>query len=672
MKQTLSDSKEMLDVIARQFFLDPKTDPIPAKTVDELTDKMHLGVSKVNTAYREAKYEASYAYSSSADLNQTRNSLYRITKHLCILGETLKKQQTLIKDTDIFNFQDEYSNSEDNDEASSLGGGSRSSRTPDDQQEDLSKNSFHSLRQSALEATARYWENGDLSTIPNGKDVETEGALHASHTTTSLPALGSKAKNDDEMNVHFEQSAFEPKNPGLRAKRLTQCSDLTEKDKIKSNGGGKRRSHLSSVWSSYTDSPTMRKKSLDASSECHSEGELDQSESNQISVSSFKSFLKQTGLSATKPKVPEKVGKKIGSNERRLLEIYLETLRDPLLSLVVECASVLDCVRDSLVDQLDLPYEDDANVSQNGVWRYILHVLKLKMIRNKDAKKEKRDMNFLCNCAEKMRLQIIEFDKCERNRLKALYDLNIRHMKGKALNDEMREGLFLVFFFIFSMREVALELEEMAQNTRDLQLKTQTEINSNLNQTKKRKKFYMPQITIQTWRKWVHSNSHQNVKDRGGYTYHYLYSNMPRETAPKNALDEYELTQYKKNDNSSIASAASSKVREEHNSGDGANLKKRGAATGNPGDKDDQAYELESGIRVNEKNPEKKVPPLLRFRYKLWLCVRYIQGYDFKFALKMCFAVGILTLPVYIPGYYEWFNAIRGQWAALTVSHLNY
>lgn len=674
LNQTLYDSKEMLDVIARQFFLDPKSDQIPAKTVDELTDKMHTGVSKVNTAYREAKYEASYAYSSSADLNQTRNALYRITKHLCILGETLKKQQNLIKNADIFTFRNDYSNSEDNEEEGNDGagssGGERSAETPDNQQGDLNHN-FHtkrdSLRQSALEATARYWENGEFSTAPNGKDAETEGTLHTSNTTTSLPALGSKVNNDEEVNVHFEQSAFESKNSSSRAaKRLSQCSNISEKDKSKSNG--KRKSHLSSIWSSFTDSPTTRRNSVDVSSEYASEGELDHSESNQISVSSFKSFLKQTGLSATKPKVPEKVGKKMGSKERRLLEIYLETLRDPLLSLVVECASVLDCVHDSLVDQLDLPYEDDANVSKNGVWRYILHVLKLKMIRNKDSKKKKRGADFLCNCAEKMRLQIIEFDHCERNRLKALYDLNIIHMKGNALNNEIREGLFLVFFFIFSMREIALELEEMAQNMRDLQMKTQTEINSNPNQTKKRKKFYMPQITIQTWRKWVHSNSHQNVKDRGGYTYHYLYSNMPRESAPKNALDEYELTQYKKNDNSSIASSMSSDVRgEEHNPGDNATLKKRETATGNLGDKDDRAFELESGIPVNEKNQEKKVPPLLRFRYKLWLCVRYVQGYDFKFALKMCFAVGILTLPVYIPGYYEWYNAIRGQWAALTV-----
>jgi hypothetical protein len=36
--------------------------------------------------------------------------------------------------------------------------------------------------------------------------------------------------------------------------------------------------------------------------------------------------------------------------------------------------------------------------------------------------------------------------------------------------------------------------------------------------------------------------------------------------------------------------------------------------------------------------------------------------------LKLSFAVGALTVPINIPGYYEWFNAIRGQWAALTVS----
>ncbi|KAG1240871.1 hypothetical protein G6F68_017240 [Rhizopus microsporus] len=58
---------------------------------------MRKGMTKVQTAYREAKYEVSYAYIRPQQLGQVRKSLDRLTRHLSILGSCLKTERELFE-----------------------------------------------------------------------------------------------------------------------------------------------------------------------------------------------------------------------------------------------------------------------------------------------------------------------------------------------------------------------------------------------------------------------------------------------------------------------------------------------------------------------------------------------------------------------------------------------
>lgn len=352
---------------------------------------------------------------------------------------------------------------------------------------------------------------------------------------------------------------------------------------------------------------------------------------------------------------------------------YLERLRGPLLSLAIECGSVLDCIRDSLNDQLDIPNDDDRDVHHTSLWQYLLHVLDIRTIKNKEyqhyMEKKKRNLSFLCNCADTMQLRIEEFDKNEKERMQALYKINLTHMGGEQLDIEVRDELFLVFFFVFTLREVASNLQRMAVEMRKLQEKTQND-----KETRK-KKWYMPQITTQTWRKWFYSTNYQNVRDRGGYSFDYLASNLPLADNQKNIEEEYQLSRIATNQRNQQSTSAE-QDQEEGNvfdiTGTDSRIRRRRmtAAMKNEQDNTSLLIELESGPLPPANAQEAKVPFILKFRYKLWLILRYFQSYEFKFALKLSVAVGILTIPAWLPEFNYWFAAVRGPWAALTVSEI--
>lgn len=617
----------MLNTITKQFVLDPKSKPAPTAALNGLAGKLRQDLLKLNTAYEEAKYEVSYAYSCSADLNPIRISLNRVTKHLNILGESLKSEQALFKDADFF------SSKKDDSTAPSDGIKKDSSNNnPSSNQQKYGPHSKNeNLQHSVLEATIRYMKEG-IYTKPNQSPISEEND-ETQNNSSSITI-------NDEINADFVNQ--------VRSRRASSTSSLS----------------IHSLHNTTSVAQTSSK-----SSNSRHEKEEGYQEENQKSYSSFSNILQSTGLSTPKLNPPQRTEKKISYDERHLLEIYLETLRDPLISLSSKCSIVLDCVRDSLRDQLDLPNDDDTGIVHKSFWRYLLHILKIKTISNEEhlnyLNKKKRNATFVCSCAESMQLRIAQFDKCEKERMEMLYKINQYRMKGKKLDLQIREELFLIFSFIFSLREVAVDLGQMAQQIKDLQVKTQAEAKAN-NQKTKKKKIYMPQITIQKWRKWFHSSSYRNVQDRGGYTFSYLKNHMPKETNERNLEDEYRLTQLLTNRTNNNLNEGSSKPYQESNS---TPLRRREklAHTTTLDEDGGELIELKSTQSIPDQITIGKPPLLLRLRYKLWLGLRYLQGYEFKFLLKSSLAVGILTVPAYIPGHYEWFNAARGQWAALTV-----
>lgn len=648
----------MLSMITNQFFLNPKSEMVSAKTVDALAEKMRDGMLKVNTAYKEAKYEVSFAYSCSSDLNPIRQSLDIVTKHLSILSRSLKSEQVL--------FKRNFSSSEKEEESNHMGENGdedsiNESCTPEEQGEtDLSK--------AAFTAANSYMKTGSYSspfnqccTIDGDKKEHACEEIHQK-SVQFMPTRGqSKYKRARSLSPS-------------RSRQDSESGDIHHTNETNDRSEQRKSLPVPLMSLLSTSQPGTPKNESNTPSHNHQnhskEGSI--SDSNQQTMNSVRSFLNLNRLSGTLPKPPQRSERQIGPDDQQILVAYLEKLRDPLLSLAVECGAVLDCIRDSLCDQLDMSNNSDASIQHTSFWRYLLHTLQIKTVHTENYQnfldKRKRNASFLCNCSETLRLRIMQFDQCEEKRMQALYKINFSHMRGERLDLGVRDELFLVFFFIFTMREVASNLEQMAVETRKLQEKTQAQIKKD-KKHKKKKRLYMPQITTQTWKKWFYSNSYQEVQDRGGYSFGYLQHNMPTNVGQRDLEEEYRLSQLSTNrNNSNVITVDDISITSSNdanfNYGQTTNRKN----TRNGKQKADDAIvltQLEAGptTALNSTKP----PPLLRLRYQLWLILRYLQNYEFRFALKLSAAVGILTIPAWLPDYQLWFAAIRGQWAALTV-----
>lgn len=648
----------MLSMITNQFFLNPKSEMVSAKIVDALAEKMRDGMLKVNTAYKEAKYEVSFAYSCSSDLNPIRQSLDIITKHLSILSRSLKSEQVL--------FKRNFSSSEKEEESNHMGKNGNEdsineSCTPEEQGEtDLSK--------AAFTAANSYMKTGSYSS-PFNQCCSIDGDKKG-HTCEEKHQKSVQFKPTSGQSKHKRAQSLSPS----RSRQDSESGDIPHTNET-NDRSEQRKSLPVPLMSLFSTSQSgTPKNEINTPSHNHrnhsKEGNI--SDSNQQTVNSVRSFLNLNRLSGTLPKPPQRSERQIGPDDQQILVAYLEKLRDPLLSLAVECGTVLDCIRDSLCDQLDMSNNSDASIQHTSFWRYLLHTLQIKTVHTEDYQnfldKRKRNASFLCNCSETLRLRITQFDQCEKKRMQALYNINFSRMRGERLDLGVRDELFLVFFFIFTMREVASNLEQMAVEMRKMQEKTQAQIKKD-KKHKKKKRLYMPQITTQTWKKWFYSNSYQEVQDRGGYSFGYLKHNMPTNVGQRDLEEEYRLSQLSTNrNNSNVITVDDISITSSNdanfNYGQTANRKK--TRNGKQKADDDIALtQLEAGptAALNSTKP----PPLLRLRYQLWLTLRYLQNYEFRFALKLSAAVGILTIPAWLPDYQLWFAAVRGQWAALTV-----
>lgn len=654
LNQTLYDTKDMLNMITNQFFLDPKSEKVSETAVDALAEKMREGMMKVNTAYKEAKYEVSYAYSCSADLNPIRQSLDIVTKHLSILGRSLKSEQVLFQR----NFPSEKESSRD-------------STIPESDQDDSNTEKSHApepgtsketeLGKAAFAAVNSYMQSGSYR---NPYTQDSSDQCRKEHS----------CEDTHHKSVQFE-STSKPRQEG-RHEYVSQAHEPMDRSE-------QRRSLPTSLRSLFSTSQpgTPQADSKPSLHNYHHQQQLmensirkdELSDSNQHSVSSVRSFLNLNRLSGTLPKPPQRSERRISSDDRQMLVTYLEKLRDPLLSLAVECGAVLDCIRDSLCDQLDISNNSDASIRHTSFWAYLLHTLQIKTVHTKDYQnfldKRKRNASFLCNCSDTLRLRIQQFDQCEKERMQALYKVNLSRMRGERLDLGIRDELFLVFFFIFTMREVASNLEQMAAEMRKLQEKTLSQMKKNSKH--KKKTLYMPQITTQTWRKWFYSNSYQEVQDHGGYSFGYLQHNMPTNVGQRDLEEEYKLSQISTNRNNGNVAADDVSIASSNNANvsyESTAKRRRKSIKKKTTDDAIILTELEAGPLPSTNTSATKPPPLLRLRYRLWLVLRYLQNYEFRFALKLSAAVGILTIPAWLPDYQLWFAAIRGQWAALTVS----
>ncbi|KAI8641877.1 hypothetical protein BD408DRAFT_417551 [Parasitella parasitica] len=637
LKETITSSRDMLHLITKQFFLDPQSDPVAESVVDEASAKMRKGMTKVKTAYREAKYEMSYAFIRPQQLGQIRKSLGRLTKHLSILGGCLKTERELFE--------------------------------------------------SAIDALQA--EMQDLDSEDD--DAVSAAAYNQQHSHSAAANGGGGHHNDnEESNRNSFNRLYSEEDLNLLRTALRATNDFMNGGTSKTSSKNNISLHPSANVSPQQSRPGSRVSSRPGSV-YNSEDDDDVEHNNQKSVTSLKSFLGLPKLSIPKPTPPKKTKKQTEYHHRHLLLTYLESLRDPLMDLSLDCSNALECVCDSIANELDMDHDDDISIRKT--WKsFLRHTLKIgkkTVDAEEDSRKtlERHKGSSKCNCSQNIRLSIIQFDKAERERMHALYEVNKTRIGCQALDLGMRQELFLVFFFIFTLREVANELQEMTLHMDELRLHSRK---ASFN-GKKRKHFYFPVLSQKMWNKWARGSNHQSTRDKGGYTFATLTSFLPKDEPKKtNVEDEYHLSKIQTNTSISRSrsrreSTALSKTGSKHSAcSDDINSPLMARRKSNRLDRlehshshkrDDIRINVDQNFTQTDEHPDRvakerrkeKAPVMLRIRYAIWLRLQYMSRYEFKFALKMAVAVLVLCLPSFVPASSGWYWSVRGQWAAMTV-----
>ncbi|KAI8391655.1 Fusaric acid resistance protein-like-domain-containing protein [Radiomyces spectabilis] len=574
---TMMGSRELLDIITKQFFLDPHTESVPDETIDALAVRIRQDVTKVNTAYQEAKYEISYTYIKPSELGEIRKALDRLTRHLNILGGSLKSERAL------FGKEEELADGMSTDEEDN------SCRSPERQR----------THYAGLRGTSASRSMSDIRSQAFGAAMDY--AQTGRYSSPRLPSYISthRAPTEEPQDTDTEEHVSRP----------------------------------------------------------------------------IQSYLSLTSLGLKRPTaLPRKSSRQIEYGDRSLLATYIENLRDPLMQLSLECLAVLDCVRESICAELDV--DDEADMTVRKTWSaYFCHLFKLPK-KQKRSSQSHRHGKQACDCAYRLNKIIEQFDQAEKKRMHALYEFNFSQSSYQSLDLGVREELFLVFFFIFSLREVANELVIITNSMDKIRQTAQTTASG-----KRRKHLYMPQFSQKWWRKWAQINNHQTIRDKGGYTHGQLQECLHEHGRPREPSvdEEYRLTRMQTNQsltrtrtrgrssarrlstNHILRRRSSSRTRRSNS------LHRRNTDILDEIHSDIYPAAPTAFMDIENRENEPKAPFLLRLRYKVWQWLQTLNTYEFRFNLKMTLAMGILTLPAFLPSSADWFHNIRGAWAGLSV-----
>ncbi|KAH8557090.1 hypothetical protein BGW37DRAFT_537718 [Umbelopsis sp. PMI_123] len=546
MHDTVKGSQAMLKLVTDQFELEFDNADIDVDAVNTTAGKMRAGYAKIMTAYKDSKYEISHAYISPLKAKPIYKSLNSLTKHLSILGASLRSEKALFE---------------------------------------AALNSFG----------------------PNESDTDDE---------------------DDPMT---------------RAHSATQT-------------------HLDQVYaSSKADNSISHRRPHTPDNEYYDQ--------NQLTVTSIASLNSvQSHLTPYKTKPPKKRLKQIEYGDKKLFVAYLESLRDPLLMLSKACTRGMSCVSGGISYEWEL---DEVRQDGTHSWAYYFgHIFR---IRKPEPKRKQSRTDSVeghcdrhCDCPERLRAAIAKFDTDEHERMETLKRSNKNRRFG-PLDLGLREEVFLVFFFIFCLREVAKELEKLTVTLNDIK----DTVDKSKNGTRKRH-FYFPNLVgpKRKWRKWASFSSHQTVKDKGGHTLKHFRDNLPH-TETSEFEDEYRLTRIQTN-----LSAKTGRNRSQSIGTQSFRRRKSSANKKLPNSFNNVQEEngfghilppARSDIEAPAVSPSVHIPFNVRVRYWLWKLSQVLSSYDCKFTIKMALAVLVLAIPAYIPSSQAWYANVRGQWAAVTV-----
>jgi hypothetical protein len=85
-------------------------------------------------------------------------------------------------------------------------------------------------------------------------------------------------------------------------------------------------------------------------------------------------------------------------------------------------------------------------------------------------------------------------------------------------------------------------------------------------------------------------------------------------------------------------------------------------------DINDSEFNIERTEPIGKYNDEdEEATREKRFRYRLWMILHRLQGFETRFALKVALVTGLLSIPAWLPQSRSWWNENESWWAVVTV-----
>ncbi|RUP06764.1 hypothetical protein BC936DRAFT_140264, partial [Jimgerdemannia flammicorona] len=656
LNESLTEIRTLLDLTTSAFLLDPARLDLPNSAVDDVSARMRQALAKVLTAYGEARYEISYGYARGTDFKDIKKCVSRLTQHLSSLALSLHNEKFLLEARKASVAVPKG--------LRNLSEGESDEEEEEDQEKEVMRRTVRAI-ETLKEKRDREEIDEDDDSRPQTRESHRDRSRSGRSTPQPLAsATGSESEDNEyekgeksekeqaEAEEDFQQSTVHSIRSMLSLSRLFHPSELRSGESTPNPGAGRK---------SGRDTPSKR-------------------------------------ISMEQHRIPPKPAKEIVYGDKELLITYLMGVKGPLVELTTVCEETLEAVRKELGEELDIGQEliegpkkekeNGANIKDGKkeegkkrwwtrAWLSIGALGKRKTNINNTATSSTTltdpqasqpnapttvpvGRRPLPDYARQISTAVISFDLHEQAHL-------VRLRRDPAflagiIDLGPREELFLVFFFMFSLREVARELRNLADSLRMVKMKNGVVEEEEEREggsgsvdrvmRKRRKRVFLPKINF---RKWVMGTNHSTVQDKGGNSVVH-FEDEPRRVEPLYSGDH----------DVNLALTRSRSLHPVHPDSQPADVPSRPIHRLHTPPAAKSVSFAPPPSDLESLSPLK--PPLsIRIRYVLWCQLHRFTAYEVKFGLKMAVAITFLSSLAYFDATMDQFALDRGQWACISI-----
>ncbi|KAL1914303.1 uncharacterized protein VTP21DRAFT_9041 [Calcarisporiella thermophila] len=684
LNETLGRCLRVLNYTTAAFLLHPSARNISLETIITEAEAMRIAFGQLSDAYYEARNELSYSCFNPTDIKPIKIRISALIQHLSSMVLSLRNQKTLVEEVrglaqavganeDIIKtlltveelrrhmmeieMEDEGGMTEIRRSQSGM-----THRTLDKGKSAQSILNFTSLVERPPSASVKIVE-------PNPeREINGEGKCDE-RINPSTPSIRSQARTPYYQNYGNENSRIDDCEQNDFIEYLDSENDVSEKK-----------------WPSWK---YLSKISCQSSSRWDTSSSVTMDETSQYSTSRW-SMAALSGI----PK------KEISFGDRRLLLLYLRGVNEPLNNLSNACESTVQTIQRELVLELGIdrsPWDPNTGSSRTNIRRSLFQSIvylfrecfpwifpsQFLPTSEKTMQNRKNSSNFQSTdiqvdqdnqgnreqagapgeekCPRHISEEMEQFDLHTRQFLKP-YGFSGDDTEDEKINNGMVdvqpcEELFLVFSFMFSLREAAQELTNLSEYVKTLKEKMERG-SQEYGGKAKRKRWWWPRIRLSSW---ISLEGQSQKSIQGGTTPGYF----DRAGEAYGDGDNDNLNGQEGRVGKTSASAKSS-VR----SFNGDTLRKRKS-------RDlisSRASIYCSDMRLKGPSPAVLTTALVArqplwltyLRHRIWRSTFVFYSYQFRFALKTAACILLLSLPAYFDQTMKIFMQWRGQWAAIS------